>query len=143
MNTRELSSQQTAWMLASVLVVALCGIAYELIIAAVSSYLLGNSVAQFSITIGLFMFSMGIGSYLSKFIKQDLVLRFIQIEITVALIGGFCAMILFLVFPFYALYQPTMYSLTLVIGALVGLEIRSLREYSLSHEVSQTRSHMS
>ncbi|MFN7845394.1 MAG: polyamine aminopropyltransferase [Pirellula sp.] len=143
MNTRELSSQQTAWMLASVLVVALCGIAYELIIAAVSSYLLGNSVAQFSITIGLFMFSMGIGSYLSKFINQDLVLRFVQIEITVALIGGFSAMILFLVFPYYALYQPTMYSLTLVIGTLVGLEIPILtRILTESRSISDSIAHV-
>jgi len=143
MNTRELSSQQTAWMLASVLVVALCGIAYELIIAAVSSYLLGNSVAQFSITIGLFMFSMGIGSYLSKFIQQNLVVRFVQIEIAVALIGGFSAMILFLVFPYYALYKPTMYLLTLVIGTFVGLEIPILtRILTESRSISDSIAHV-
>jgi spermidine synthase len=143
MVNRELTSHQTAWMLASVLVVALCGIAYELIIAAVSSYLLGNSVTQFSITIGLFMFSMGIGSYLSKFIQQNLVIRFVQIEIAVALIGGFCAMILFLVFPYYALYKPTMYSLTLIIGTLVGLEIPILtRILAESRSISDSIAHV-
>ena len=121
--TIQLTPRQTSWLLVSVLVVALCGIAYELIIAAVSSYLLGNSVAQFSITIGLFMFSMGIGSYLTKFIHTNLVVRFVQIEIAVAFVGGICAAILFFVFPYYALYKPTMYSLILVIGTLVGLEI--------------------
>lgn len=120
---KELTPSQSGWLLFSVLVVALCGIAYELIIAAVSSYLLGNSVTQFSITIGLFMFSMGIGSYLTKFIESDLVIRFVQIEIVVALIGGFSATILFCVFPFYALYRPTMFLLIGIVGALVGLEI--------------------
>jgi spermidine synthase len=91
------------------------------------------------------MFSMGIGSYLSKFITKDLVLRFVQIEITVALIGGVCAMILFLVFPYYALYQPTMYSLTLVIGTLVGLEIPILTRImtesrSISDSIAQVLS---
>ena len=47
-----LTTQQFIILAGSILVVALCGIAYELIISAVSSYLLGNSVFQFSITIG-------------------------------------------------------------------------------------------
>jgi spermidine synthase len=138
-----LSSRQTAWLLISVLVVALCGIAYELIIAAVSSYLLGNSVAQFSITIGLFMFAMGIGSYLTKFIEHDLVVRFVEIEIAIAAIGGFCAALLFVVFPYYALYQPVMYSLILIIGTLVGLEIPILtRILTENASVSESIAHV-
>lgn len=138
-----LTSHQTGWLLLSVLVVALCGIAYELIIAAVSSYLLGNSVAQFSITIGLFMFAMGIGSYLTKFIHNDLVERFIQIEIAVALVGGLSAAILFVVFPYFALYKPVMYSLILLIGTLVGLEIPLLtRILSRSASFSESLAHV-
>ncbi|GAB4148529.1 MAG: polyamine aminopropyltransferase [Planctomycetaceae bacterium] len=119
----ELSQSQLGLLLISVLIVALCGITYELIIATVSSYLLGNSVYQFSITIGLFMFAMGVGSYLTKRFQGDLVSSFVVIEILVALIGGFCSTVLFSVFPFYVYYKPVMYSLILVIGALVGLEI--------------------
>ncbi|MBU6174864.1 MAG: polyamine aminopropyltransferase, partial [Planctomycetes bacterium] len=139
----ELSKSQTSWLLFSVLIVALCGIAYELIIAAVSSYLLGNSVAQFSITIGLFMFSMGIGSYLSKFIAKDLVFRFVQIEVAVALVGGLSAILLFLVFPYFGLYHAVMYLLTLVIGILVGLEIPILtRILTGSGSVSESLAHV-
>ena len=117
------NSRQAAVLMFSVFVVALCGIVYELIIASVASYLLGNSVFQFSITIGLFMFAMGIGSYITKWIEQDLIERFISIEIVVALIGGVCSATLFLIFPFHALYRPVMYGFILVIGTLVGLEI--------------------
>lgn len=142
-NSPKLSQHQSGWLLLSVLIVALCGIAYELIIAAVSSYLLGNSIAQFSITIGLFMFAMGIGSYLSKFMQNHLVERFIQIEIAVAFIGGISAAILFMVFPFYALYKPTMYSLILIIGTLVGLEIPLLtRIISRSNSFSDSLAHV-
>ena len=142
-NSPKLSQRQTGWLLLSVLIVALCGIAYELIIAAVSSYLLGNSIAQFSITIGLFMFAMGIGSYLTKFMKDNLVERFIQIEIAVALIGGLSAAILFVVLPFYALYKPTMYGLILIIGTLVGLEIPLLtRIISRSNSFSDSLAHV-
>lgn len=118
-----LKRKQTAVMMFSVLVVALCGIVYELIIASVSSYLLGNSVYQFSMTIGFFMFAMGIGSYISKWFHRDLVSSFITIEIAVAMIGGFCSSLLFLMFPYQAFYRPVMFTLIIAIGTLVGLEI--------------------
>ena len=118
-----LTKKQSVVMMVSVLVVALCGIVYELIIASVSSYLLGNSVYQFSMTIGFFMFAMGIGSYVSKWIHNELVSVFIGIEVAVAVIGGFCSSLLFLVFPYHSFYQPVMFGLIIVIGTLVGLEI--------------------
>ncbi|RWX45448.1 hypothetical protein H206_00898 [Candidatus Electrothrix aarhusensis] len=58
----QLTRSRAAVLQVSVLVVALCGIVYELLIATVSAYLLGDSVRQFSITIGLFMAAMGLGA---------------------------------------------------------------------------------
>lgn len=120
----QLSKKQTGILLISILLVALCGIAYELIISTVSSYLLGNSVYQFSLTIGFFMFAMGVGSYLSKLLGDNLIQNFILVEIAISLLGGVCSLLLLMVFPeIRALYNATMYSLILLIGALVGMEI--------------------
>ena len=47
------------------------GLAYELLIATVSSYLLGSSVTQFSISIGIFIGAMGIGSHFSQRVTQN------------------------------------------------------------------------
>lgn len=119
-----LSAKQTGILLVSILIVALCGIAYELIISTISSYLLGNSVRQFSLTIGFFMFSMGVGSYLSKLLNNRHIENFITIEVAISLIGGVCSLLLFLAFPFVRpLYEAVMYSLIFLIGALVGMEI--------------------
>ena len=85
-------------LLFSVFVIASCGLAYELIAGALSSYLLGDSVTQFSTVIGAYLFAMGVGSWLSKHITRDLVGRFIQIELMVGLLGGFSAVGLFLAF---------------------------------------------
>ena len=106
---RNLSQAHAIVLLASISIVALCGIVYELIIGTVSSYLLGNSVYQFSITIGFFMFAMGIGSYLSKFIGGNLVARFIHVEVALALIGGICSLALFFAFPLSLIHisEPT------------------------------------
>lgn len=127
-----LDAKRTAVLLFSVMVVALCGITYELIVATVSSYLLGNSVYQFSMTIGLFMFAMGVGSHLTRHVATRLVQRFVAVEMAVALVGGLSGTILFLVFPYYAFYRPVMYGLVIVVGILVGLEIPLLTRI-LSH----------
>ncbi|MFT7372491.1 MAG: spermidine synthase [Oleiphilaceae bacterium] len=119
-----LSRRQTAVLLASIMIVALCGIVYELIIGTVSSYLLGNSVYQFSLTIGFFMFAMGAGSLISKYFDDQFVRNFILIEIAIALIGGVSSILLFMTFPFArVLYELVMYGLIFFIGALVGMEI--------------------
>ena len=60
------SSSMRHALLFSVFVIASCGLAYELIAAALSSYLLGDSVTQFSTVIGTYLFAMGVGSWLSK-----------------------------------------------------------------------------
>ena len=113
-------------LLFSVCLIATCAIIYELIIATVSSYLLGNSIYQFSVTIGLFMSSMGFGSYLSRYFSRCLVNRFILIEIAIALIGGISSATLFSTYIFYesaTVYLVVMFILIASIGTLVGLEI--------------------
>lgn len=53
-------------LLVATLLISICSMIYELIISSISTYLNGDSIRQFSITIGLYMSAMGIGSYLSK-----------------------------------------------------------------------------
>ena len=93
--THESSRRAILVLLLAVSLIAICAIIYELIIATVSSYLLGNSIYQFSITIGLFMSSMGLGSFLSKFFDRHLVNRFILIEIAIGILGGISSVVLF------------------------------------------------
>jgi len=111
-------------LLASVFIIASCGLAYELIAAALSSYLIGDSVTQFSTVIGVYLFAMGVGSFLSRYVVKGLVLRFIQIELLVAMLGGFAALTLFLVFAWLeGPFRFSLYAVVLLVGVLVGLEI--------------------
>ncbi len=111
-------------LLFSVFVIASCGLAYELVAGALSSYLLGDSVTQFSTVIGTYLFAMGVGSWLSRYLTRDLVRRFIQIELMVGLLGGFSAVVLFLVFAWLAgPFKLVLYLLVAGVGILVGLEI--------------------
>ncbi|HEY7284947.1 MAG TPA: hypothetical protein VH497_05885, partial [Vicinamibacterales bacterium] len=107
----------------SILLVAACGLIYELIAGTVASYLVGDSVFQFSTVIGAYLFAMGIGSFLSRFIRKSLALQFIRIELLIAVVGGFSSSALFLAFAFTQGFQVLLYLIVLVLGTLVGLEI--------------------
>lgn len=117
-------SEKSALIIA-VFLAGLCSIIYELLISTTSSYFLGDSVKQFSLTIGVYMAAMGLGSYLSKFIDQKLLSSFIWIELGLGLVGGASVPILYGSFHFLTAgqYQGLMLGLTAVIGTLTGFEI--------------------
>lgn len=107
----------------NVLVIATCGLIYELLAGTLASYVLGDSVTQFSLIIGIYLFSMGVGAWLSRFIEGDLARRFVDVEIAVAVLGGLSAPLLFLTFAHLSYFQVVLYGMVFLIGALVGLEI--------------------
>ncbi|MBC5782720.1 polyamine aminopropyltransferase [Ramlibacter sp. USB13] len=111
-------------LLASVFVVAACGLVYELAAGALASYVLGDSVLQFSTVIGTYLFAMGVGSWLSRFFERQLPAHFLRIELLVALVGGGLPAVLFLTHAWQPeAFRPLLYGLVLLVGLLVGLEI--------------------
>src|SRR6202023_2909209 len=107
----------------SVLLISACGLIYELIAGTLASYLLGDSVLQFSTIIGSYLFAMGIGSFLSRFLNRGLVARLVSIELMVGLVGGFSSSLLFLAFAYTQGFRLVLYLVVIVVGTLVGLEI--------------------
>lgn len=109
----------------SVFVVASCGLAYELVAGALSSYLLGDSVLQFSTIIGCYLFAMGVGAHFSKYVRDEDVLgRFIDIELAVGLVGGMSAAVLFMTFTWMgAPFRTVLYLTVFLIGMMVGMEV--------------------
>ena len=110
-------------LLFSALVVASCGLVYELVAGTLASYLLGDSVTQFSTIIGAYLFAMGIGSWLSRYLRGALIEHFVRVEIVVGAVGGASAAILFLTFAEVTQFRVALYGLVSLIGVLVGLEI--------------------
>src|SRR5436190_2734144 len=107
----------------NVFVIATCGLIYELLAGTLSSYVLGDSVTQFSIIIGVYLFAMGVGSWLSRFIEKGVAEKFVEIELAVAVVGGFSAPMLFLGFAHLSYFSFVLYGIVFAIGVLVGLEI--------------------
>lgn len=111
-------------LLGTVFFVAACGLIYELLLATISSYLVGSSVTQFSLCIGVFIGAMGAGSYLSQFVARGLLRWFLAVELALALVGGFSAWALFAAYAYLgAGYWAVLFGVIGVIGALVGIEL--------------------
>jgi spermidine synthase len=124
---RQVSPGELA-LLVSVFVVAACGLVYELAAGALASYLLGDSVLQFSTVIGAYLFAMGLGSWASRWIEHQLVAQFLRIELLVGLVGGLMPAALFTahsLLPVHELgaFRVLLYGWCGVVGCPGGLEI--------------------
>lgn len=117
----------------NVLIIATCGLVYELVAGTLASYLLGDSVTQFSLIIGIYLSALGIGAWLSQYIEDRLARTFIEIELALALIGGFSTPLLFMAFPLVDSFHTLLFGSVLMIGILVGLELPLLMRILKEH----------
>lgn len=114
---------QSIVLLGSVFVIANCGLVYELLAGTISSYLVGAAILQFSLVVGVFMAAMGIGAFLSQWVKEDLLDVFVRVEVAVGFLGGFSAFALFFAFVHLAYYTAVLYAVCGLIGIFIGMEI--------------------
>ena len=117
-----IARQREVWLLAATLLVAVAGLIYELIAATLSSYLLGDSVRQFSLVIGVFLAAMGLGAWLSRFVGNALG-GFIWAQIGLGVLGGFMAPLLYFSYAAIGVVEGPLYAALIAVGALSGMEI--------------------
>lgn len=116
--------ERVAFFLA-VFIAGLCSLIYELLISTTASYFLGDSIKQFSLTIGIYMAAMGLGSYLTRFLPDDLLGWFVKVEVLLGIIGGLSVPVLYYSFDQLTVdsYQFITLGITFLIGMLTGFEI--------------------
>jgi len=109
------------------LVLAFCSIVYELLLGQTLSAFLGNTVLRYSVTIGLYMMSLGIGSMIAegRFVARPVV-GLLRIEALLTLFGGGSVVFLFFIDSLGAselVLSVTAHTLIVIIGVLSGFEI--------------------
>jgi len=109
--------------LAAVFVCAACGLVYELALVALGSYLIGDTVGQASIVLGVMVFAMGVGALAAKPLQHRAVVAFAAVELTLALLGGLSVLGLYAAFAWLDLYAPALVATAFVLGLLIGAEI--------------------
>ncbi|MFN7736207.1 MAG: polyamine aminopropyltransferase [Pirellula sp.] len=117
----------------NVLVIAICGLIYELLAGTLASYVLGDSVTQFSLVIGTYLSAMGVGAWLSRYIERQLARAFIEIELALAFLGGISAPLLFVAFPWVDWFRPLLLGTVFAVGVFVGLELPLLMRILKEH----------
>nr|WP_211517495.1 polyamine aminopropyltransferase [Geitlerinema sp. PCC 9228] len=115
------------------------GLAVELLLGNLASYLVGNEALSYGIAVGGFLAAMGVGSYLSRFIadetswesgeelspqqREDLLSSFAKVELAIAPLTAFLPLGLFALFVVDGFLWLGLFLVTLVLGILAGLEI--------------------
>ena len=122
MTVRAAPRLREVWLLAATFLVAIAGLIYELVAATVSSYLLGDSVRQFSMVIGVFLSAMGLGSWLSRYVGHAFS-GFVWAQILLGLVGGFMAPVLFITYGWMDEVGLPLFGMLIAVGVLSGMEI--------------------
>lgn len=101
------------------------GLVNEYTVATITTYILGNSIRQFSVVISLMMLMMGISGFVQKFIKdQHLVEKFVLVEVLLALFGASAPIGVYAAFALLPEhFLLVLYFYVMIIGFLIGFEI--------------------
>jgi spermidine synthase len=101
----------------------LSGIVAEYVLSTLATYFLGNSVLQWTMIVSIMLFSMGLGARITKVMDGNLLEKFIWIEIALSILASFVSLITYTVAT-YTLYTGfAIYSLSVIIGLMIGMEI--------------------
>lgn len=101
----------------------LSGIVAEYILSTLATYFLGNSVVQWTMILSVMLFSMGLGSRLSRHIDRYLLEIFVGIEFVLSVLVSGCALATYTMAAYTDQEGLLIYGLSIVIGLLIGMEI--------------------
>jgi len=101
------------------------GLVNEYVLATMTTYILGNSIEQFSIIIAAMMLMMGLsGVVQEKMSDNNLIQKFMGVEMLMAILGGFAPIAIYAAFGYMTEHFIFVhYFFVLSIGFLIGFEI--------------------
>jgi len=106
----------------------------EYTLATLASYLLGDSILQWTIVISLMLFSMGLGSRYSRKYEAGLLDRFVLIEFVLSFLCTFSAMFCFWISAYTVHFGLMVYGIACMIGFMTGLEIPLITRINQTYE---------
>ena len=110
-------------LLLAVFLCAACGLVYELALITLGQYLLGGTIYATSLILGVFVCSMGLGSFAAKPLLSRALVGFAVVELTLAAAGGLSVIALYAAYAWLDLGLPSVVAASVLIGALIGAEV--------------------
>lgn len=113
------------------------GLVNEYALATITTYILGNSIEQFSIVIACMMLMMGVAGFVqSKMSDNDLLQKFIAVEVLLAIIGGFAPLAIYACYGYLeSHFLVVHYFFVLSVGFLIGFEIPLVMRIIEQHKI--------
>ncbi|MGA1195827.1 MAG: spermidine synthase, partial [Candidatus Latescibacterota bacterium] len=99
------------------------GIVAEFTLSTLASYLLGNTTLQWTLTMSLMLFAMGLGSRWSRLLPDRLLDRFIAIEFWLSALCATCGAAAYFGSAMIHSAGVVIYGYAFAIGVLIGMEI--------------------
>lgn len=128
-----LTRSQRRVLLLTAAVSSSCGLAIELLLGTLASYLVGNQALAYGIAVGGFLAAMGLGAYLSRFVaataaapevqQKQLQVAFVQVELAMAPLSAGLPLGLFALFVVDGPLWLGLFLSTLLLGVLAGMEV--------------------
>jgi len=122
----------------SVFATGCAGIVAEFVLATLATYLAGNAVFQWTMVMSLMLFSMGVGSRISKAFQKHLLKTYILVEFCLSVLCASSAIIAYSLFSYVSNIHMVIYLLAMVIGGLIGFEIPLVTRLNEDYEELRT-----
>jgi spermidine synthase len=111
------------WLKIAIFATGISGLVSEFILSTLASYFIGDTIIQWTIVLSLMLFSMGLGSHVSRFVKKELLTTFLLIEFSLSILISFSPLFVYAIAAKTEFIHIFIYGLSLLVGFCIGFEI--------------------
>ena len=119
----KVKNRYSAILMAAIFATGFSGIVAEYILSTLATYFLGDSTMQWALIVSTMMFSMGVGSRISKSFTSRLTEVFLILESILSLVVSFVPLLVYIASAYTKSLSILIYACSIAIGMLIGMEI--------------------
>jgi len=114
------------------------GIVAEYLLSTLATYFLGDSIFQWTMIVSTMMFTMGVGSRISKSFSTNLLAKFLALEFILSVVVSFAPIIVYTLSAYTDYLAVIIYLFSMIIGTLIGMEIPLVTRINGEYEELKT-----
>ncbi|WP_430811523.1 MULTISPECIES: polyamine aminopropyltransferase [unclassified Carboxylicivirga] len=118
-----ITNKHSAILKAAIFATGFSGIVAEYLLSTLATYFLGDSIFQWAMIVSTMLFTMGLGSRISKMFQKHLIEKFLMLEFALSLMVSFSPLIVYIASAYTASVGILIYGFCMAIGTLIGMEI--------------------
>ena len=122
------------WLKIAIFATGISGLTSEFILSTLASYFIGDTIVQWTVVLSIMLFSMGIGSQVSRVVTKRLLLTFLAVEFSLSLLISFSPLIVYSLAAKSEFIHILIYGLALLVGFCIGFEIPLATRLNEAHE---------